>query len=91
MDSKTESRYGSYNLQTINNFHSLLVEIVTSRRSFATKYSEVYLAWISWQTRMKGLTVQERVSALKAMAPARGRTVLVKDIIKKEFPVELRS
>lgn len=91
LDSKAESRYGTYNLQKINNFHSLLDEITTSRRSFATKYSEEYLAWISWQARMKGLTVQEKVSALKAIAPARGKTVLVKDIIKKEFPVELRS
>jgi len=91
LDSKTESRYGTYNLQTINNFHSLLDEIATSRRSFATKYSEEYLAWISWQTRRKGLTVQEKVSALKAMVPARGKTILVKNILKKEFPVELRT
>ncbi len=91
LDSKKESRYGTYNLQTINNFHSLFDEISSSRRSFATKYIEEYLAWISWQARMKGLTVQEKVSALKALAPARGKTVLVKDIIKKEFPAELRT
>ena len=91
LDSKKESRTGEYNLQTINNFHSMLGNIAHSRRSFATKYCEEYLFWISWQARMNGHTVQEKVAALKAMAPARGRTVLVKDILKKEFPVELRT
>ena len=69
----------------------MLGNIAHSRRSFATKYCEEYLFWISWQARMNGHTVQEKVAALKAMAPARGRTVLVKDILKKEFPVELRT
>lgn len=89
---KTESRLaGTYNLQTINNFHSLLGEIAHSRRSFATKYCEEYLYWISWQARMSGQTVQEKVAALKSIVPARGKTVLVKDVAKKEFPVELRT
>jgi len=92
LDGKTESRLaGAYNLQTINNFHSLLGEMAHSRRSFATKYCEEYLIWISWQAKMSGQTVQEKVAALKSMVPARGKTVLVKDIAKKEFPVELRT
>lgn len=90
LDSKTEARRGIYNLQTINNFHSILGEISHSRKSFATKYCEEYLSWVSWLTRMRGKTVQEKVTALKTMAPARGKTVLVKTILKKEFPVELR-
>jgi transposase-like protein len=91
LDSKKESRSGEYNLQTINNFHSMLSGIAHSKRSFATKYCEEYLYWISWQAKMSGGTVQEKVSALKVMAPARGKTVLIKDILKKEFPVELRK
>lgn len=91
LDSKTEARRGIYNLQTINNFHSILGEISHSRKSFATKYCEEYLSWVSWLTKMRGKTVQEKVTALKTMAPARGKTVLVKTILKKEFPVELRS
>jgi len=69
----------------------MLSEIAHSKRSFATKYCEEYLYWISWQAKMSGDTVQEKVSALKVMAPARGKTVLIKDILKKEFPVELRK
>ncbi|MGB4405464.1 MAG: IS1595 family transposase [Sphaerochaeta sp.] len=81
LDGKTGSRLaGAYNLQAINNFHSLLGEMAHSRRSFATKYCEEYLCWISWQATMSGHTVQEKVAALKAMVPARGKTVLVKDI-----------
>ena len=91
LDSKTEARRGIYNLQTINNFHSILGEISHSRKSFATKYCEEYLSWVSWLARMRGKTVQEKVAVLKTMAPARGKTVLVKDILKKEFPVELRA
>jgi transposase-like protein len=91
LDSKKESRSGEYNLQTINNFHSMLSEIAHSKRSFATKYCEEYLYWISWQAKMSEYTVQEKVSALKVMAPARGKTILIKNILKKEFPVELRK
>ena len=89
LDSKKESRSGAYNLQTINYFHSMLGD-AHSRKSFATKYCEEYLSWISWLSRMSGFTVQEKVAALKTIAPARGKTVLVKDILKKKFPVELR-
>ena len=92
LDSKDEARKaGDFNLQTINNFHSLLGEIAHSRRSFATKYCEEHLHWISWQTRMSGKTVSEKVAALKSMVPSRGKAVLVKDVLKKEFPVELRK
>ena len=34
LDSKKESRTGDYNLQTINNFHSMLGNIAHSRKSF---------------------------------------------------------
>ena len=91
LDSKTEARYGTYNLQTINNFHSKVGEVAHSRKSFATKYCEEYLSWIAWQSRMSGYTVQQKVEILKTMAPARGKTVLVKDVLKKKFPVELRT
>lgn len=91
LDSKTEARWGTYNLQVINNFHSLLGEMSHSRKSFSTKYCEEYLSWISWLAGMNDKTVKEKVAILKTMAPARGKTVLVKDILKKEFPVELRT
>ena len=91
LDSKTEARRGTYNLQQINNFHSLLGEMAHSRKSFSTKYCEEYLSWIAWLVAMNDKTVQEKVASLKAMSPARGKTVLVKDILKKEFPVELRT
>jgi len=91
LDSKTEARTGTYNLQTVNNFHSILGEVAHSRKSFATKYCEEYLSWYSWMARMRGKTVKEKVMALKTMVPARGKIVLVKDVIKKDFPVELRT
>jgi len=91
LDSRKESIRGAYNLQTINNFHSMPGLIAHSMKSFATKYCEEYLSWISWLARMSGHTVQEKVADLKTMAPARGKTVLVKDILKKEFPAELRT
>jgi len=91
LDSKQQSRNaGPYNLQMINNFHSLLGEIAHSRKSFATKYCEEYLFWTAWQARMQGKTLAEKVKALKSMVSSRGKRVLVKDVLKKEFPVQLR-
>ena len=78
---------GAYNLQ----IHPLLGKMPHSRRSFATKYCEEYPCWIPWQAKMSGQTAREKVAALKSMVPARGKTVLVKDIAKREFPVELRA
>jgi len=40
---------------------------------------------------MSSYTVLEKVVALKVFAISKGKTVLVKDIVKKEFPVEIRS
>lgn len=92
LDSKTESRQaGPYNLQTINSFHSILGEIAHSRRSFATKYIEEYLTWTAWQAKMQGTSVREKVKALKSLVPARGKHVLVQDVLKKEFPKELQT
>lgn len=92
LDSKTESRQaGPYNLQTINGFHSILAETAHSRRSFATKYAEEYLVWTAWQAKMQGKGVRDKVKALKTLVPARGKHVLVQDVLKKEFPKELQS
>lgn len=62
-----EARKGVYNLQTVNSFHSRVKEIARTRKSFATKYTEEYIAWFAWLAQNKDKSIDEMIDILENM------------------------
>jgi len=67
LDSKKESRKGTYNLQLVNALHSVIAEKTHSRSCFATKNAEAYITWEAWKLVNRRKSIDEKKNILKAL------------------------
>ena len=86
LDSKTESRYGQFNLQMVNALHSIIAEKAHSRSSFATKNAELYIMWEAWKLVNKPKRLSEKVDILKSLMVPGKETATTKQVRNLEFP-----
>lgn len=87
-----EARFGEYNLQKINNFHSSIRKVTATSKAFASKYAEDYLSWYGWLSMTRDMSTEERISMIKRMQYGKAENAMtLKSLAKRELPAILRK
>lgn len=86
LDSRKESRKGTYNLQLVNALHSIISEKSHSRACFATKNAELYITWEAWKLLNRTKSLAEKKDILKSLVVPGKRTATIQQIRSWELP-----
>jgi len=85
--SEKDSRNGVYNLQRVNYLHSLIKGKMKTNRSFSTKHSGKYIAFLAWKLKNKDLPREEQIEILKNMMINKNKVFTWEEVRNTSFPI----